>query len=662
MSNELIWADGRAAVGKSLREAHRRRHREARIERRLKAAAASARTQRDREADRERERGAAAVRRKRKRQEAEELRDGRRLRAALAKAQRQAERDSGPPSFYQAFEAEVSAHNPAAEGPRDLYYDVISRGFDSGRSRTDAGRRNRNSARTSAWSGGEMAGKIGYVASDDALEDVAGSIINTMGDDIEEAKACAAALEELAGMSRTNAGVYKHVIIALPHQLTPEQRVALLQDIARPAIQMGLPLFAGLHKPNPDGDDRNFHAHLIVSLRPMTRHGPYDWSFSPSKLTWLDTPEGLLIQRRIVASAINSALARAGHDVRWTAKSREDRGLPSPGNNKKGQEKTRAERAMSRARAKVSAAEEEVQEVERHLASIDRVESVSNRLDAAFSRHVRSLQEVATEPVAVQPARPPLEDQPGQQAQVSESQADEEERQPSSAAGTAPAEPAPADPPRQPESACDNAVAEPEVRGKPATEAEQATNAAEEAKVEQAAKPAEAKAEQALRAAEALKAEEADRKRRAEEAEAKRRAEEAERKRRADRRRKLALADERAASAINELRLTINDLEAFERLRSCLRNEYGGGFYASRTPRGDCVISSCVRGQIDDAEMIGQCEAGRIYFAAVADHLGPPPERPEEPLSRTEVPAPRDGSAEAALPPWLQKPVPGAER
>lgn len=393
MSGQSALVDGRGAAAAMLRETRRRRHNETRAETRRRRAARPAGMDKAaaRSAERDWRRGVLATARERRRQAAEDELEGRKLRTALRRAQRQTERDTRPIKFHTAFEPGSARIGGDASLLRELFFEHISRGFNSGRTRTNQKAAKTNSARTRKWSKGEMVAKLRYIMRAEALEDVPGNVISTMGDDIDEILACGEAIEELERLGPRNGGVYKHDVIGLPHQLSGEQRAELLAELVEPIRRLGLPGCAVLHRPDPEGDPRNFHAHIIVSHRPMTRIDAYRWNFASGKLTWLDTPQGLRLQRRLIARTFNRVLAKAGKDVRWTAKSRSSRGLPTPGNNKTGAEATRAERQLAKAEKKLVAANSEVAEIERHIHRIDALEDVSDRLYLAFERHGEAL-------------------------------------------------------------------------------------------------------------------------------------------------------------------------------------------------------------------------------------------------------------------------------
>ncbi|MCW2283805.1 hypothetical protein M2323_001763 [Rhodoblastus acidophilus] len=71
--------------------------------------------------------------------------------------------------------------------------------------------------------------------------------------------------EEVA--DRRNARVITKVMIALPCELGPAERIALVHEFGE-AMSMGrVPWMAAIHKPSSSGDDRNFHAHIVVRDR-----------------------------------------------------------------------------------------------------------------------------------------------------------------------------------------------------------------------------------------------------------------------------------------------------------------------------------------------------------------------------------------------------------
>lgn len=78
---------------------------------------------------------------------------------------------------------------------------------------------------------------------------------------------------------------YKNAQLALPielslaHELTLEQNRWMLQDFVKENFtRKGYATIAAIHEPPEHGDDRNIHAHLLVSLRKIDENG-----FAPTK-------------------------------------------------------------------------------------------------------------------------------------------------------------------------------------------------------------------------------------------------------------------------------------------------------------------------------------------------------------------------------------------
>jgi len=74
--------------------------------------------------------------------------------------------------------------------------------------------------------------------------------------------------DEVEKEKRRNAQLARSLIIALPHELTPRQRKLLLVNFLREGfISRGMIADVALHEPDPKGDQRNFHAHVLLTMR-----------------------------------------------------------------------------------------------------------------------------------------------------------------------------------------------------------------------------------------------------------------------------------------------------------------------------------------------------------------------------------------------------------
>ena len=105
-----------------------------------------------------------------------------------------------------------------------------------------------------------------------------------------------------------------------------------------------MPYAAALHRPDPDGDQRNYHAHIWGSWRPMTRVAPYQWDIAEDYRSDLDGAEYWRHARRRVAEIMTSTLERRGTDRHYTHLSNAERGMVHKPQKKLDKRKTRTAR------------------------------------------------------------------------------------------------------------------------------------------------------------------------------------------------------------------------------------------------------------------------------------------------------------------------------
>ena len=73
---------------------------------------------------------------------------------------------------------------------------------------------------------------------------------------------------------RHNARVAREYQVALPPELSPSQRVSLARTFSREvAERYKVAVDLAVHDPRPEGDTRNFHAHLLTTTREVTPAG-----------------------------------------------------------------------------------------------------------------------------------------------------------------------------------------------------------------------------------------------------------------------------------------------------------------------------------------------------------------------------------------------------
>lgn len=129
-------------------------------------------------------------------------------------------------------------------------------------------------------------------------------------------------IDATEGVNRSPASNTKlmlHMIVQLEHGLTPEEQFAALKRYCEDVFgRQGLPYIVVLHPPSEEGDQRNWHAHIMFSFRPVTRTAPYEWEFGRHLRTDLDTPEQFGRLRKLWADHLNFACEKAGLDKRFT--------------------------------------------------------------------------------------------------------------------------------------------------------------------------------------------------------------------------------------------------------------------------------------------------------------------------------------------------------
>jgi hypothetical protein len=129
--------------------------------------------------------------------------------------------------------------------------------------------------------------------------------------------------------TRKNSRVAREVIIALPYELTTEQRESLTRDMAAYLVEKyHVAVDVAIHSPcEGDGHDpRNHHAHLLFTTRELTQEG------LGAKTRILDDkvtgPQQIEIIREVWEALANDALSRAGHsDVAIDRRTLEAQGI-----------------------------------------------------------------------------------------------------------------------------------------------------------------------------------------------------------------------------------------------------------------------------------------------------------------------------------------------
>lgn len=108
----------------------------------------------------------------------------------------------------------------------------------------------------------------------------------------------------------------RNIEFAFPHQLDQQQREWLLKDFVREQfVRKGMIADANIHAPHPGGDERNYHAHVLVTMRELDGE-----NFAKTKNRDWNKREQLEQWRERWAEMGARALERTGHHIeaeRW---------------------------------------------------------------------------------------------------------------------------------------------------------------------------------------------------------------------------------------------------------------------------------------------------------------------------------------------------------
>lgn len=123
--------------------------------------------------------------------------------------------------------------------------------------------------------------------------------------------------------NRSNSRVAREYEIALPHELTKAQRLELVRGFAAEiADRHGVAVDFAIHAPHREGDERNYHAHLLVTTRVIEPGGlgekaTIEWSDTNRRKAELE-PARKEIEaiRERWAVLTNEKLLEHGHEIR----------------------------------------------------------------------------------------------------------------------------------------------------------------------------------------------------------------------------------------------------------------------------------------------------------------------------------------------------------
>jgi ATP-dependent exoDNAse (exonuclease V) alpha subunit len=133
---------------------------------------------------------------------------------------------------------------------------------------------------------------------------------------------------------QSNSRVAREYQLSLPHELTTAQRVALARAFARELTERyRVAVDLAVHLPRPDGDPRNFHAHLLTTTREVTPKGlgaKAGLDMHPSQRRKRELPDSrqeFIGLRERWAALTNESLRAANIDARVDHRSLAARGI-----------------------------------------------------------------------------------------------------------------------------------------------------------------------------------------------------------------------------------------------------------------------------------------------------------------------------------------------
>lgn len=127
---------------------------------------------------------------------------------------------------------------------------------------------------------------------------------------------------------RKDSRVAREIRIAIPHELEPEARIKLVNDFSLDLVnRYGIAVDASIHDPDRQGDNRNYHAHLLLTTRQISQDGlgeksDLERSDKALKLEGkISTIQQIKDIREEWENLCNVALERQGREERISAKS-----------------------------------------------------------------------------------------------------------------------------------------------------------------------------------------------------------------------------------------------------------------------------------------------------------------------------------------------------
>jgi hypothetical protein len=201
---------------------------------------------------------------------------------------------------------------------------------------------------------------------------------------------------------RVDAQTARVFVLALPHELTDEQNIDLVRNYAQEMfVSGGMVVDIGLHRADKNGDQRNDHAHLVVTMRELDGDG-----FAGTKNREWNRKEKLEYWRGQWAVYQNNALEEAGFDIRVDHRTLLAQGIDREATVHLGKDATFIERhggetELGNINREIEAHNHKLDELVSELAVLDA--EITQELDNAFLPDVPELEAMGPEPEEMEP-------------------------------------------------------------------------------------------------------------------------------------------------------------------------------------------------------------------------------------------------------------------
>lgn len=130
-----------------------------------------------------------------------------------------------------------------------------------------------------------------------------------------------------AAESRKNSQLARELQLSLPHELSHDERVDLVRRyVGEQFVAQGMIADIAIHAPDRRGDQRNHHAHIMLSMRELAGDGFSGKKATPKARAW-NSPEQLEAWREQWAAYQNKEFERRGLEVRVDHRSFQRRGI-----------------------------------------------------------------------------------------------------------------------------------------------------------------------------------------------------------------------------------------------------------------------------------------------------------------------------------------------